>query len=134
MQIGQGRRCAARTGLAIFAAACILGTAMGAQARTEQLRWSHGNPTEIAGFNVHVGISSGAYSVRVDAGKPTIRNGAYVFNLDVLDGADVYIAISARGKNGLTSALSNERLRPAPEAQPQPATLGTPGQPVVVSQ
>lgn len=122
-----------RFGLAVFAIACVLGAAAGAQARTEQLRWQHGNPAAVAGFTVHVGTASRVYSQQIDAGTPAVQNGAFVFNLNVLDGADVYIAISARGTNGLTSSLSNERFRAAPQTPPPPTPLGAPGKPLVVS-
>ncbi|MBW2241174.1 MAG: hypothetical protein JRH01_04245 [Deltaproteobacteria bacterium] len=120
-------------GLAIFAISCVIGAAAGAQARTEQLRWQHGNPAVVAGFTVHLGTKSGVYSQQIDAGTPVIQNGAYVFNLNVLDGASLYFAISARGTNGLTSPLSNERFRAAPQAPPPSTPLGTPGKPLVVS-
>ena len=124
-----------RFGLAVFAIACVLGAAADARARTEQLRWKHGNPAAVAGFNVHVGTASRVYNKPIDAGTPAVQNGAFVFNLNVLDGANVYIAISARGKNGLTSSLSNERFRAAPQTPPppNPTPLGAPGKPLVVS-
>ena len=104
-----------------------------AQARTELLRWQHPNPSEVAGFTVHVGTSTGRYGQQVDAGLPVPQNGIYTFNLTVADTQDAYVAISARGTNGLSSPPSNERFRPAPASPPPPAALGAPGRPIVVT-
>lgn len=120
-------------GLLILAGALLLAGA--AQARTELLRWQHANPAEVARFTVHVGSSSGNYSQTLDVGVPPLQSGAFVYSLTVADTADVYVAISARGTNGLTSSLSNEQLRAAPSIPPPPAPapLGTPGRPIVIS-
>jgi hypothetical protein len=117
--------------LLILAGALLL--ASGAQARTEVLRWQHANPSEVAHFTVHVGSSSGSYSQNLNVGVPAQQGGAFVYDLTVADSADAYVAISAKGTNGLTSSLSNERLRAAPATPPPPAPLGTPGKPMVVS-
>ncbi len=135
-------RRAAPTGLALLVAACVLGLAGAAQARTEQLRWQHGNPASVAGFTVHLGSSSRSYTQQINAGKPTLQNGAYVFNVIVSDAKDIYVAITATGTNGQVSAPSNERFRPGvqappptnpPPTNPPPAALGTPGKPFVTS-
>lgn len=132
MHTGQQRR-RWKCGGAMLAAACILGLAASAQARTEQVRWQHPNPSEVASFTVHVGASSGTYTQQINAGIPVVQNGAYVFNLSVADTADIYIAISARGTNGLRSPLSNERFRAGNQTPPPATPLGTPGKPLVIS-
>lgn len=86
--------------------------AVGAAARTEQVRWTHPNPAEVQTFQVHVGSSSRAYTQTIDVGKPT-RSGAgvYTYDLVVPDTAVVYLAVTATGPTQLRSAFSNEQVR-----------------------
>ena len=122
-----------RTLLGALALAAGLLCASSAQARTELLRWQHPAPAGVAGFTVLVGSAPGQYSQQIDVGKPTPQAGVYTYSLSVPDSADVYVAIQARGTNGLVSAPSNEQLRAAPTVPPPPPALGVPGKPVVTS-
>jgi len=106
-----------------------------AWARNEVLRWQHPNAGQVASFNVHVGQSSGSYTQTIPVGKPSPSGGVYTATITVANGDDAYVAISATGTNGLVSAVSNERFRPAsttPPPPPPPTPLGTPGKPAVI--
>ena len=118
---------------ALLALVATVLLASAAQARTEILRWQHGNPGEVARFTVHVGTSSGVYTQTIDVGKPSPQNGVYTASVTVGDTADVFVAVSARGTNGLTSAPSNERFRAAPSGPPPTTPLGQPGRPTLVA-
>lgn len=105
-----------RLGLALVACGVLTLWAGGAQARTERLRWQHPNPGEVASFVVHVGTSAGRPTQQISVGKPTASGGVYQYDLQVADGQNVYVSVSARGTNGLMSARSNERRRDAPSS------------------
>lgn len=86
----------------------------------------------MSAFTVHVGKSSGSYTQTIPVGKPAASGGVYSTTITVPNGDDAYVAISATGTNGLVSALSNERFRPASTTTPPPAALGVPGKPAVI--
>jgi hypothetical protein len=97
--------------------------AVGAEARTEQVRWTHPNPAEVQTFQVHVGPSPRAYTQTIDVGKPArSAAGVYTYDLVVPDTAVVYLAVTATGPTRLRSAFSNEQVR-------NPAATGGGGTP-----
>lgn len=108
-----------------------------ALARSESLSWQHPNGSQVSAFTVHVGKTSGSYTQTIPVGKPAASGGVYNATITVANGDDAYVAISATGTNGLVSALSNERFRPASTTPPPPptnppASLGAPGMPAVI--
>ncbi len=117
----QALRC--NCSLALATAFLLMLSAGPAQARTENLRWLHPDPSSIAGFRVHVGAASGIYLQTIDVGLP-LSGSEYAHSLTISDGASVYVAVTAYDASGLESVLSNESFRPA--------LLGAPGRPVVV--
>lgn len=108
--------------LLVLAASFTIGLDAPAQGqRVEQLRWTHPNPSEVAGYRVYWGDSPGSYDSQVDTGIPaTDASGAYVYSLSFTSGAAIYVAVTAYNAQGLESALSNEK-----SGNP----IGQPGQP-----
>jgi hypothetical protein len=107
--------------------ALLLTASTVASARTETLRWTHNNPSNVAGFVVHYGLSSGNYTTVIDA--PPLQSdaqGIFTFDIDVPDDATIYVAVTAYDDIGQVSAYSNEGTK-----SPVPA-LGKPGRPYVV--
>jgi hypothetical protein len=108
----------------------VLLVASEASARSEQLRWTHGNPTTVSGFKVFWRLSSSSTQTEVAAGLPTVQNGAYTFNVTVPDAGDVYFSVRAYNTGG-DSPASNEICRgpgvacgttPPPPPPPPPPT------------
>ncbi len=112
-----------RTWRAACAAGLLVLLAGEAQARNEQLRWQHPNPSTVAGFRVKVGSSSGSYQTTIDVGLPAPSGGVYSYNLTVPDANSVYVVVTAYGPTGLESTPSNEQLRRG--------LLGAPGKPTL---
>ena len=97
-------------GLAVLGLA-LAGIAGDAQARSERLRWTHPEPTAVAGFRLFWGTASGDYRWTLDVGIPEQdETGAFVYYLEVADGAPVHVAVAAY-RSEITSPYSNERLR-----------------------
>lgn len=99
--------------MARFAAALVFALAFGAEAfaRTETLRWTHTDPSTVAGFRVHWRAGSGA-TTSEDAGIPSRDSaGIYSYSIVVDDAADVYVYLTAYNSKGLTSNPSNEICR-----------------------
>ena len=70
---------------------------------TATVSWNPSTSTNLAGYKVHVGTSSGVYSSVVDVGNVT----AYaVTNLGV--GTTYYFAVTAYNTSGVESSFSNE--------------------------
>jgi hypothetical protein len=95
-----------------------------ASARTETLRWTHNDPSNVAGFSIHYGLSSANYTTVIDV--PPLQpdaQGIFTFGISVPDGATVYVAVTAYDGAGQESGYSNEGTRPA---------IGKPGMPYVV--
>jgi hypothetical protein len=103
--------------------ALFLGFAVGAQARTETLRWQHPTPAQVAGFRLLVGNASGSYQTTLDLGMPTASAGVYSYALQVPDSNTVYVTLTAYGSTGTDSPHSNEQRRLG--------LLGAPGTPQV---
>jgi hypothetical protein len=114
---------ARRLSRAFAVSALTLAIAHAASARTELLRWQHGDASTVAGFKVYVGNATGAYQTTLDVGKPTPSSGVYSYSLQVPDSNTVYVAVSAYGSTGLESTKSNEQRRLG--------LLGTPGKPQI---
>ncbi|MGH0037018.1 MAG: hypothetical protein ACQGVK_18490 [Myxococcota bacterium] len=112
-------------GLAV-AIALLPGTALGAE---HTIRWVHPTPGSVAGFVIHVGTESRSYSETILVGdlSPN-KNGIYKWPIDVPRSGRVFVAVSAVGKSGLWSALSNERQF----GDGAPAELAAPGAPFVI--
>jgi hypothetical protein len=121
----------ARRGLhsAPLAVALLLMASTLANARTETLRWTHNNPSSVAGFVIYSGLSSNNYDTEIDVStlQPDAQ-GIFTFDIDVLDDATIYVCLTAYNDAGLESDYSNERTRsPAPpEPDPEPTPAPTP--------
>jgi hypothetical protein len=121
----------ARRGLrsATLAVALLLMASTLASARTETLRWTHNNPSSVAGFVIYSGLSSNNYDAETDVStlQPDAQ-GVFTFDINVSDDATVYVAVTAYNDAGLESDYSNERTRsPAPpEPDPEPTPAPTP--------
>jgi hypothetical protein len=115
-----------------------------ASARTETLRWTHNDPSNVAGFTIYFGPSSANYTTVIDV--PPLQSdaqGIFTFDIGVPDDATIYVAVTAYDDDDLESGYSNEKTRsPAtsePDPEPDPAdppepdpALGKPGTPYVV--
>jgi hypothetical protein len=103
--------------------------ASAAQARIETLRWSHPSLSDVSGFRVYIGSGSRTYTQVFNAGLPPANpDGTFSFDLQVVDDATVYVAVSAYNSAG-ESPLSNEGLRAppvTPTATPTPLPIPTP--------
>jgi len=95
-----------------LAATLLLAVGAAAQTRTETLRWTHPTPSEVEGFRVHYGTSSRVYTQQIDVRLPPTDAGAFVYDLVVPEADDIYVAVSAYDADGLSSVLSNEKMRP----------------------
>lgn len=117
---------------ALGAVALCLGFVQAAEARVVALRWSHSRVANVDGFRVHTGSRSGSYTTTIDVVKPNASNGVFSYNLNVADGATVYVAVTAYGAGFLESFPSAEKqLAPVPTAQtprptPKPSPTPTP--------
>jgi len=129
----------ARRGLrsAPLAVALLLMVSTLASARTEALRWTHNDPSEVAGFVVHYGTSSANYTTVIDVPplQPDAR-GIFNFDIDVPDDATIYVAVTAYDGAGLESGYSIERTRSPDSSEPDQGDqgIGKPGTPYVVSE
>jgi fibronectin type 3 domain-containing protein len=70
---------------------------------TASLTWSPDTSTNLAGYKVYVGTSSGVYSSSVNVGNVTTYA---VTNLGI--GTTYYFAVSAFNSSGIESGFSNE--------------------------
>jgi hypothetical protein len=97
----------------LAAAALVLSAASAsAQLRVETLRWTHPNPSEVAGFRVHYGLTSGVYLASVNVGVPAKdSSGAYVYPLSLTLLDTVYVSVTAYDADGVSSPFSNEKVR-----------------------
>jgi hypothetical protein len=143
------RRCAARPerlarrGLrsALLAAALFVMASTVASARTETLRWTHSDPSSVAGFIVYYGLSSANYTTAVDA--PALQpnaQGIFTLGISVPDDATIFVAVTAYGFDAQESLYSNEGVHspgssvptPTPDPSEPDPVLGKPGKPYVV--
>ena len=112
-----------------LAVALLLMASTLASARTETLRWTHNNPSSVAGFVIYSGLRSNNYDTEIDVSTPQPNaQGVFTFDINVSDDATVYVAVTAYNDAGLESDYSNERtLSPAPpEPDPEPTPAPTP--------
>jgi hypothetical protein len=119
--------------IAPLAVALFLMVSTVASARTETLRWTHNAPSNVAGFVVYYGLSSGNYGTVIDV--PPLQPdtlGNFTFDIDVPDDATVYVAVTAYDGAGLESGYSNEGIRSPGSSTTDPAS-GKPGTPYVVT-
>jgi len=108
--------------MGLVAAGLLLVPAL-AGARSERLRWSHSQPSDVATFEVWWGYSGGEAVAHLSVGKPNRNGNVFRFDLVVPDDANVYVVVRAVGQNGLNSAFSNGQLRQgAPPLTPPPVT------------
>jgi hypothetical protein len=115
-----------------LAVALLLMASTVASARTETLRWTHNNPSNVAGFVIHYGLSSGNYTTVIDA--PSLQSdaqGIFTFDIDAPDDATIYVAVTAYDDVGQVSAYPNEGTK-IPDFSEQDPAIGKPGRPYVV--
>lgn len=103
------------------------GAAWAAGTRVETLRWAHPDPSDVAGFRVHVGSAPGVYDRSIDVGLPAQGGGVFTYDLAVPSDADVYVAVTAYDADGLASPFSNEQFRAAPQSGSGGGTAPPPG-------
>lgn len=103
----------------------LLGLRAGtADARTEQLRWTHPDSATVDYFNVHYGPDSGNYTNVIPNLTPTPdAQGIYHYDLDVPDADHVYAIVRAVSPEGRASIPSNESFR-AGSGDPPPDPSG----------
>jgi hypothetical protein len=110
----------------------LLVTSQLARAQTETLMWDANAPTgiqqtQVVGYNVYLGISSGKYNTVYNAGLVTKYT---LLNLTV--GTRYYAAVTAYNSSQTESLPSNEVMflaalpTPTPTATPTPVTTPTP--------
>lgn len=102
-----------RTGwIAAFAFSLVLAFALDAfaQTRTETLRWTHPDTSQVLGYRIYYGLASGQYTAYVDAGIPPFVSGAFEYQVQVDATADVYFAVTAYNEDE-ESYYSNQRCR-----------------------
>lgn len=78
--------------------------------------------TNLAGFNVYVGTSSGSYSQKINAGDVTSYT---VANLN--SGSTYYFAVTAYNTSGMESTYSNQASKTFPAVYTITATVGSGG-------
>jgi hypothetical protein len=116
----------ARRGLlsALLAVALLLMASTLASARTVTLRWTHSNPSNVAGFVIYYGLSSANYTTVIDV--PPLQpdaQGIFTFDIGVPDDATIYVTVTARDSADQESSYSNELTR---------RPIGQPGTPYVI--
>ena len=125
----------ARRGLrsAPLAVALLLMASTLASARTEILRWTHSDPSNVARFVVYYGPSSANYTIVIDV--PPLQpdaQGIFTFGIDIPNDATIYVAVTAYDYVDQESGYSNEGMRSPASSEPDPA-LGKPGTPYVIT-
>jgi hypothetical protein len=103
-----------------------------ASARTETLRWTHSNSSNMASFAIYYGLSSANYTTVI--GVPQLQpdaQGTFTFDISVPDGATIYVALTAFDGADQESDYSNEGTR-SPNSSPPDPIPGKPGTPYVI--
>ncbi|MFK7897296.1 MAG: hypothetical protein AB8G23_15760 [Myxococcota bacterium] len=124
-------RSRSRHRLALTSLVAIAGVALTtqAQARTEQLRWTHTRPGEVQNFQAHLRNPDGSGSSVVSLNVPSLDSSG-VFSLDVEIGdGDRLVSLRAIGPGGVQSAWTFPQLRAAPAPEPEPEPEPTPAPP-----
>lgn len=92
-----------------------------AQARQEQLRWTHVRPGDVQDFLVHVRAPDGSGSNIFSVNVPTPdSSGVFSLAVEVGDG-DKLVSMRAVGPGGVESEWTYPQLRPEPEPAPAPS-------------
>jgi hypothetical protein len=117
---------------AFWLGAVVWLVAGGASARTETIEWTHTLPDQVDVFRIFTSSTSGAQGTLVYEGVPAQQGGVFSQTIDVADGEDVFVVITARSVAGEESPPSNERRLDAPAPPADGDTLGMPGQPVLI--
>jgi hypothetical protein len=76
------------------------------------LRWTVPPESDVAGYHLHRGLASRAYTVRVMVGRgigPASEDVVYYLMEDLQPGLDYYLAVTAFSTDGLESSYSNEK-------------------------
>jgi hypothetical protein len=95
-----------------LALCCVLAFGSEASARTETLRWRHGDPSTVTGFRVHWRTTSGTTARTENVGLPSRdAQGIYSYSVVVDDAADVYLSMTAYNAQNVSSFASNEICR-----------------------
>lgn len=103
----------------------VLAVSTIAHARTETLHWAQNNASQVAGYRVHYGFSSGNYTTVIEVPSPPANpDNTYTYDIQVPDDAEIFVALKAYNSENLESAYSNEQRRAPP--------LGRPGQPTLI--
>ena len=97
-------------GLAVL---CIFTLSAGAaQARTEILRWTHPDASEVVGWEANIGPALGVYDQVIPLTNPQRgSDGVYQASIEVADDAVVYVTVRGVGSGGVRSPHSNVRER-----------------------
>jgi hypothetical protein len=117
-------RSAKRVSLVLGLATVLL--AAQAEARTEQLRFTHPDASSVGTFRVYVGSVAGQSDLLAETVTPSgpDPSGVYTYVIEVESEATLYIRMTAVDTAAQESIDSNEIERNVP--------LGLPGQPIVV--
>ena len=76
-------------------------------------------PSEVAGYRIYWGTSSGSYGNQVDVEIPSPdTTGAYVYDLQIPSSPQIFVAVKAYNASTLESNFSNEQKFWAPTGQP----------------
>lgn len=108
----------------IYLCACIsLLTFPAASIAAEvNLSWLPNSESQLDGYVIHYGSTSGNYTESIDVGNPSTVNGEVISSVAGLNEGDTYyFALTAYDNNGTHSPLSDELMWTAPiEPQPSP--------------
>jgi hypothetical protein len=81
----------------------------GSSGGTIKLAWEPNTESDLAGYHVYYGTSSGAYTNLVDAGMGTLSDGTVTYSLTNLTKGQTYcIAVTAYNTSYYQSGFSNE--------------------------
>jgi hypothetical protein len=86
----------------------VLVTSTGAAAGQATLRWNANTEPDLAGYNMYMGTSSGAYTQRVDVNLTNTPNAPEVTIGDLVQGYTYFFAVTAYDEAGNESGFSNE--------------------------
>jgi len=117
--------------IALAVMACSLPAAARAGLSEYRIHFASSPSARAAGYTLHIGKSSGNYSMEFDLGDPTASEGTIVYAVDLEDSVDLFVALRAYDELGAQSVFSNEVrvaavIPPAPVPDPNPAPLPAP--------
>ena len=106
--------------VAIMAICVLLGLSVPVSAAAVTLAWALNTEADLAGYKVHIGTSSGAYTQSIDVGHVT------TFTVPgLLAGETYYFAVTAYDIFANESGLSGQVSTTIPKP-PEPTTVSTP--------